>query len=134
MLIHNDYDQRFIEVEKEFEEDTLSRLIRRVGDDKQNIIYCSSTAKAIEYALNYAETICMISEDKELLSLSREIQSQIHNDYYLVDLLKKGIAYHVGYLPSDIRMRIEELFRAGTIKTVFCTSTLIEGVIPDLFV
>jgi len=42
--------------------------------------------------------------------------------------LGKGVAYQIGYLPSDIRMRIEELFKTGDIKTILCTSTLVEGV------
>lgn len=70
-----------------------------------------------------------VREDKpELLALSKEIKGQIHNDYYLAELLTKGVAYHIGYLPADIRLRIEELFRSGDIQTIFCTSTLIEGV------
>lgn len=43
-------------------------------------------------------------------------------------MIKKGVAYHVGYLPSSIRTRIEALFQAGKITTMFCTSTLLEGV------
>lgn len=38
------------------------------------------------------------------------------------------MAYHIGYLPANIRSQIEDLFKNGTIKTIFCTSTLIEGV------
>lgn len=48
--------------------------------------------------------------------------------FALVDLIKKGIAFHVGYLPASIRKRIEDAFKNHTIKTLFCTSTLIEGV------
>lgn len=34
----------------------------------------------------------------------------------------------MGYLPASIRTRIENLFRSGKITTMFCTSTLLEGV------
>lgn len=34
----------------------------------------------------------------------------------------------MGYLPTTIRMRIEELYRENKIKTIFCTRTLLEGV------
>ena len=40
----------------------------------------------------------------------------------------KGIAYHVGYLPTHIKKRIEDYFERGIIRTIFCTSTLVEGV------
>lgn len=126
--LHNDYSREFIDIAKITKPVSLTQIIKHVGKNSKNIIYCSSTAKAIEYARDYAKTLPSQTENSELLSLSREIKAQIHNDYYLADLIKKGVAYHIGYLPSDFRMRIEDLFRSGAIKTVFCTSTLVEGV------
>ncbi|XVG96384.1 DEAD/DEAH box helicase [Eubacteriales bacterium KG125] len=95
---------------------------------KQNIIYCNSIHHAVDLARSYAETIEHNNTDSELLTLSKEIANQVHGDYYLAEIIKKGVAYHVGYLPSAIRMQIEELFRQGLITTIFCTSTLVEGV------
>lgn len=43
-------------------------------------------------------------------------------------MIKKGVAYHVGYLPIQLRTTIEDAFKNRIIKTLFCTSTLIEGV------
>lgn len=106
---------------------SFCELIAHIGKDSQNIIYCNSTAKAVELALEYA-TDKPQSDDKELLTLSKDIKGEVHGDYYLADVISKGIAYHIGYLPSAIRMRIEELFRKGLIHTMFCTSTLVEGV------
>jgi len=106
---------------------SLCKLVAHIGKGLQNIVYCSSTAKAVELALEYA-TGKPVSADKELLSLSRDIKSEVHGDYFLADVISKGVAYHIGYLPSTIRMRIEELFRKGLIHTMFCTSTLVEGV------
>lgn len=128
VLIHNDYSHKNQLLEKLDNDYSLTKVIKRVGENAQNIVYCSSTSKAIEYALEYSNGLTAISSDRDLLSLANDVKNQIHNDYYLAELLKKGIAYHVGYLPSGIRMRIEELFRKGSIKTVFCTSTLVEGI------
>lgn len=125
--IHNDYNKTFIDVAKLKENTTLTQMINNVGKKSQNIVYCSATSKTIEYALAYANTL-NVNDNAELLVLSKEIKGQIHNDYYLADLITKGVAYHIGYLPADIRLRIEDLFRSGDIKTIFCTSTLIEGV------
>lgn len=124
---HNDYSKKFIHIAKLKENVSLTRMIKAVGKNSQNIVYCSATSKAIEYALHYANSL-KPQKDAELLALSREIKGQIHADYYLADLLTKGVAYHIGYLPADIRLRIEDLFKSGSIKTIFCTSTLIEGV------
>lgn len=126
--VHNDYNKKFIPVAKLKENVTLTQMIKTAGKSSQNIVYCSATSKAIEYALDYAQSLKTQEDNAELIALSREIKGQIHADYYLADLLTKGVAYHIGYLPADIRLRIEDLFKSGAIKTIFCTSTLIEGV------
>lgn len=126
--VHNDYNKEFIPVAKLKENVSLTQMIKTAGKDSQNIVYCSATSKAIEYALDYANSLKTQEDNAELLALSREIKGQIHADYYLADLLTKGVAYHIGYLPADIRLRIEDLFKSGAIKTIFCTSTLVEGV------
>ena len=68
--------------------------------------------------------------DPDLIALADEIREEIHDRYYLADTIERGVAYHVGYLPTSIRLRIEELFRKrdGGVHTIFCTSTLLEGV------
>lgn len=105
----------------------LIDIVDRIGSDKQNLVYCSSKDKTISAAIEYARTKTD-TYDPILLALSNDIKEQIHKDYYLSDLIKKGVAYHVGYLPSNIRARIEDGFKNGHIRTLFCTSTLIEGV------
>ena len=126
--LHNDYKNTFMDIAYLQEHISLTRLIRGIGRNKKNIVYCSSTSRAVNYALAYSKDLPEVKDDNELKSLSKLIKNTIHNDYYLADLLLKGIAYHIGYLPSDIRMRIEELYRNGNIHTLFCTSTLVEGV------
>jgi len=126
--LHNDYSKKFIDIAKLKENVSLTQMIKAAGKQSQNIVYCSATSKAIEYALDYANSLPVREDKPELLALSKEIKGQIHNDYYLAELLTKGVAYHIGYLPADIRLHIEELFRSGDIQTIFCTSTLIEGV------
>ncbi|MCD7805580.1 MAG: DEAD/DEAH box helicase [Oscillospiraceae bacterium] len=95
----------------------------------QTIVYYNGRNKAIEAARDYANSSDIQEKhDHDLDALSRDIRQEVHGDYYLADIIKKGIAYHIGYLPASIRTRIETLFRAGKITTMFCTSTLLEGV------
>ncbi len=126
--IYNDYASRFLQVGTFHKPVSLMDFIRIVGRSRQNIVYCSSTKQTVDMAREYAKGITQKTDCRELQVLSNEIKNQIHSDYYLAEVLAKGVAYHIGYLPADIRMRIEELFRAGTITTIFCTSTLVEGV------
>lgn len=126
--LYNDYGKKFIPIERFKESPSFTNILCRIGRAKQNIVYCNSTARAIEYARDYANSLSVQNDNAELISLSCEIKEQIHQDYYLAEVITKGVAYHIGYLPSNIRLRIEDLFRMGVIKTIFCTSTLIEGV------
>lgn len=107
---------------------TLTQLIKSVGAENQNIIYCSSTSKAVAYAVDYANSVDENQNNKELQDLIKEIRNEIHTEYYLVDVLSKSVAYHIGYLPTNIRLKIEDLYKKDVIKTIFCTSTLVEGV------
>ncbi len=98
-----------------------------LGERKRNIAYFSGKNGAIEAARAFAKGKDDI-DDEDLKQLANDIRDQVHGDYYLTKLIRKGIAYHIGYLPASIRQRIEKLFKAGKITAMFCTSTLIEGV------
>ncbi len=129
---YNDYSKQFIKMGNASTSLTLPRLINMVSSKpEQNIIYCGSIRETLELAVEYANTVGYVqTPDKKvrLEAISKDIKNQINSDYYLVDLIKKGIAFHVGYLPASIRKQIEDAFRDRIITTLFCTSTLIEGV------
>lgn len=129
-FIYNDLNDKLLEMNVAPNEQliNLTTLINKVGKNKQNIIYCGSTRKAVSSAVDYANSLKSKITDKRLSDLIKEISSDIHVDYYLLDVLEKGVAYHIGYLPSNIREQIELLYKDGVLKTIFCTSTLVEGV------
>jgi len=111
---------------------TLIPLIEKVarfdtGNPEQTLVYCCSREKTI----TYAEELCSHlpeKHDPDLDDFSREIFENISEEYCLGEFIKKGVAFHVGYLPASIRMTMERLFKERKINAIFCTSTLIEGV------
>lgn len=105
----------------------VSELVNLLGKGKQNIIYCASKKAAVNHAKKFAKNQ-QTKFDKRLSSLAKEIKDDVHGDYYLAELIEKGVAYHIGYLPTNIRVQIEELFRDQVITSLFCTNTLVEGV------
>ena len=48
-------------------------------------------------------------------------------DHYLVNSIKKGIAYHHKNLPDNVKRVIEVYFKRGIIKVLASTSTLAQG-------
>ena len=114
---------------------TRNELYYRIGRNDSNIIYLSSQEKAICYSREFADYLKKVNiqllndeEKGKILELCNLIEKNVHKDYFLIELLKSGIAYHYGKLPSIVRESIENLFKEGVIKYLFCTSTLLEGV------
>lgn len=68
------------------------------------------------------------SLDDDLRDLSEFCRQWVHPRFLLVDLVKRGVAFHYGNIPTILRTEIERLFRLGKIRFLVCTSTLVEGV------
>lgn len=125
--IFDSYTKKFLKFYEMPRPYSLSELIVWIGDRKHNIVYCKSKNDAIQFARNYAKTQEVVG-DKKLQSFAEAIRRDVHKEYYLAELVEKGVAYHIGYLPANIRMQLENYYREGLIKTIFCTSTLLEGI------
>ena len=109
------------------EDKGLLDFVHELGESARSIVYSNSKDNVVEYALQYAPQLQPL-HDSDLDVLAQDIRQDVHGDYYLADIVEKGVAYHMGYLPSTIRARIESLYKDGKIHTLFCTSTLLEGV------
>jgi len=112
-----------------FPEMSLSVIIQKFGAGKRNLVYCNFKSAVVSSAVNYSKLSKPVN-DTELMEFAQEIREQIHPDYYLAYTVERGVAFHIGHMPPNIRIRIEELFRKenGGISVIFCTSTLLEGI------
>ena len=132
---YNDYTQEFTHLASLHAQGAttqdLTRFVSkssRSSDHRgQTIVFHAARHHAVQAARDYAQGLADLN-DKDLDSLAKDIERDVHEDYYLSGLIRKGVSYHIGYLPPAIRERIEGLFREGKISTLFCTSTLLEGV------
>lgn len=106
---------------------TVNDVLTTLGK-KSNLVYCNTKTRTIEYAKSFADTIDLETENRVLRKASRIIKEYIHPDYYLAEIIKKGVAFHFGNMPQLIRNLVEDLYQQGEIKFVFCTSTLLEGI------
>src|SRR5690606_6962605 len=108
----------------------LSKIISTLSNkNESNLIYSSRGDYAEIWALKYSETIVLEDElEDELKDLIKYVKTDIHPKYFLIDCLEKRIAFHHSSLSEFVRKEIETLFEQGLITTLFCTSTLLEGV------
>lgn len=125
--IFNDITEELSLITSIKQDTTLEEIIHLIGVGKQNIVYTNSRNKAVNFAREFAKPLKKLNL-LELQQLAKNIREDVHGDYYLAELIEKGVAYHVGYLPSNIRIQIEKLYAEEKINTIFCTSTLVEGI------
>jgi len=105
----------------------LRHLLIELGNGYQNIVYCNTIDDTINLSLEFSQKL-PIKENAQINELIKLIKSFVHKDYYLIDCLQHGVAFHFGRLPQRIREQVESLFAEGIIDYIFCTSTLLEGV------
>ena len=84
--------------------DKMSALIS-IGRNKRNLIYVSSANKAINFAMQLSKIYtCESNEGQdELERVAKLIEQKIHKEYYLANLIRKRVAYHIGALPAEVR-------------------------------
>lgn len=94
----------------------------------KNIVYLNKPRECVEKAFELA---AFQKDIDSLDKISNELKKFIHKDYDLAKLIKKGIIYHNGIVPENVRLYLENIIRKdfnNNIKYVFATSTLLEGV------
>jgi len=64
-------------------------------------------------------------ENQPLIDL---IEARLGNSHPLSEVIKKGVAYHHGSLPTEIREAIEEAVTQGNLRFLVATTTMTEGV------
>lgn len=109
--------------------DTSFNVIRGLARGNQSIVYINSVSKVVLEAIEFARSLPE-RDDPKLSELASYVREHVHKDYFLIDCLTRGIAFHHGRMPQELRERIEELFAMpdSPLQYVFCTSTLLEGV------
>lgn len=108
----------------------LSQIIFTLSNKSESsLIYASRGDYAEKWALRFSEIVQFEGDlEEELQDLIKYVKTDIHSKYFLIQCLEKRIAFHHSSLSEFVRKEIESLFEQGIITTLFCTSTLLEGV------
>ncbi len=96
---------------------------------EQTLIYCATPARARRFARGYVDYL----KTKNIipyanLPLIEWINENISKQWSLSQELGYGIAIHDGSLQKHIGSSIINYFNNGMLNSIFCTSTIIEGV------
>jgi len=113
-------------------EEKREMLFRKLWDlEHQTIIYCAAPGSATKLACQFGKWIGSEFEpgnSENIQDMCEWISSNVNPQWCLCSLLQFGIAFHHGALPRHLGSAIVDAFNNGSVKWLFCTSTLIEGV------
>lgn len=106
--------------------DYLKFIVNRL-ENKSNLIFSPTANQARKTAIHLSSDLSSRA-DEQVESLAEYIEYFVHKDYDLVELVRRGIAYHTGGLPLHVRSVVEDSFSRGVVKNLVCTTTLMQGV------
>ncbi len=105
----------------------LSKFLNCFDSDECCLIFAPTSASCGPMA-TYLSDKRIKMKNSFLSELSDFISITVHPKFSLVETIKKGIVYHHGKLPYHVRLLIEDCIRKKEVKTIVCTTTLLQGV------
>lgn len=108
------------------ERERLTPLIAHVAQFGAVLVVQPTRVEAQRLAQEVADAFD--GEDSAALNLTDLARSRLTEAHPLTRIAPKGVAFHHAALPVDIQAEIEDAVRAGHIRVLIATSTLIEGV------
>lgn len=94
----------------------------------KSIIYTNLPKDVEEFARKFILNLQDVKSEVLDDAIS-SLKEYIHDDYFLLKCLKKGVAYHHGGMPDNVKLFVEHLYSTEPLlKFMISTSTLLEGV------
>lgn len=106
----------------------LSRTSAALGRNAVNIIYANGADEAERVGINLAFLLNNRSASAAREELSQLAIESVHETYELGRCLSKGVAFHYGEMPAQLRREVEQAVADGVVDYLVCTSTLLQGV------
>jgi hypothetical protein len=108
----------------------LHHVLGRLAGDV-NVVFSPTASQARRSANEYTRALgeqFMPENPAELNNLRQYLEESVHPRYELAKMAKRGVAYHTGKTPMHVRKSIEFATSMRWIDTLFCTTTLMQGV------
>lgn len=105
----------------------LSSFLDGFGKEESTLIF-APTSKTCNNIASFIAKNAQERDDRFLQELAEFISATVHPLFTMVNTIPRGVAYHHGKLPFHVRVLIEDGIRNKKIKTIICTTTLLQGV------
>lgn len=109
--------------------DYLHHVLYRLSGDI-NVVFSPTSNQARKSAGAYANSKSGTTPDiaRERIDLANYLRASVHPKYELAKIVESGAAYHTGKTPMHVRKSIEYATSKCWIDTLFCTTTLMQGI------
>lgn len=108
-------------------ENHLDYLIKKSGH--KNFLYNYRPIFIEDLAKKVAQKLTIIDENEKIREVIDILKSEVHEKFYCIDLLKKGVIYLHGKIPDLIKEYLEKKFNdIDEIKFVVANSVILEGI------
>lgn len=109
--------------------EVLAETCSNLSFGSASIVYAGGPASCEEIA----ESLAGLEGESDKLDpliedFSKFLKTHIHKSYLLSEVIKSGVGFHYGRMPTVIRKTVEDLFSDGLLSHIVCTSTLLHGV------
>ncbi|MGO4741085.1 DEAD/DEAH box helicase [Bosea sp. 2KB_26] len=108
-------------------ESRLAAAALELGLEGGSLVYATGPTDAEKVARQLAHGR-MDDANPALAEIAHFVKEHIHADYTLAGMIRKGVAFHYGKMPTLLRETLEGAFRDGHVKFLACTTTLFEGI------
>lgn len=108
--------------------DFLSSITQNLAKESSTLIFSKSSPQAVSTARELSKRNNQITSNDKVNELIEYSKETVHPKYSLVKVLEKEFGYHHGKMPHHMRVCMEHAFKEKYIKTLVCTTTLMQGV------
>lgn len=105
----------------------LASVALELGSTGGSLVYATGPSDAENVALQLSLERNDLP-DSRLDELAAFIEQHIHQDYKLATMVRRGVAFHYGKMPTLLREALETAFKSGSLHFLTCTTTLFQGV------
>ena len=117
-----DYSPVYVKIN--FREDKDDFILDEIEEEGSKLVYFNTPVSIYRFAVTVLKQLDLEKEDN---SLTQWCDKYISDKWLASEMLKRGIGIH-HKLPNFMRRYIENLYNNKELKTIFCTSTLLEGI------
>jgi len=104
LKLYDQFINDFFDIETENFADDIDLILKNKGD--KNIIYLNKPSDLEKFSMKLSSRMSNTSS-KRIEKACEELSNYFHRDYSLISCLKKGLTYHHGSVPDNVRIYIE---------------------------